>query len=91
MLSFGVKKELLNKRLTVGLNLTQPFRENRIYVSELAGNDFSQTSRTVRPVRSFGVNVGYRFGKIDFNEKSGRKKVDNSDRKEEDSGGFNQF
>lgn len=84
MFSFGIKKEMFNKRLTMGLNISQPFSENQEFVRELSGSDFYQYSRTIRPVRSFGLNLGYRFGKLDFNERSGKKKVNNNDLKEEE-------
>ena len=73
MMSFGIKKELLNRRLTIGLNITEPFRENFIQVRELEGSDFYQYSRNARPVRSFGINAGFRFGKIDFKERNRKK------------------
>jgi hypothetical protein len=91
MMSFGIKKELFQKRLTLGINIFEPFRENRVFLRELSGSEFFQTSRNVRPVRSFGLNLGYRFGKLDFKERSGRKKVNNNDLKEEDQGGENQL
>lgn len=91
MISFGIKKELFQKRLTIGFNIFQPFREDRVDLRELSGSDFFQSSRNVRPVRSFGLNLGYRFGKLDFRERSGRKKVNNNDLKEEEQGGDSPF
>lgn len=91
MMSFGIRKELFKKRLSVGLNITEPFRENLRLERELEGTDFYTLSNTLRPVRSFGVNVGYRFGKIDFKERTGKKKINNNDLKEEDHGGEGQF
>jgi len=73
MMSFAVKKEFFKKRFSVGINITEPFRENQVFVKELEGADFYQYSRTLRPVRSFGINLSYRFGKIDFKERSGKK------------------
>lgn len=76
--------------MTVGINITEPFRENLILVRKLEGPDFYQNSRTARPVRSFGITLGYKFGKIDFKERTGRNKVNNNDLKEED-GNESQF
>ncbi len=90
MMNFGFKKELFKKRMTVGINITEPFRENLILVRKLEGPDFYQNSRTARPVRAFGITLGYKFGKIDFKERTGRKKVNNNDLKEED-GNESQF
>ncbi|MGB3078639.1 MAG: TonB-dependent receptor, partial [Saprospiraceae bacterium] len=60
MMSFGVKKELFKKRVAIGINITEPFRENQIFEKELEGIDFYQYSRTLRPVRSFGLSMSYR-------------------------------
>jgi len=86
MMSFGIKKELFIKRLSVGINITQPFSENQVFIRELEGTEFYQYNKTLRPVRSFGLNLSYRFGKLDFKERTGRKKVNNNDLKDEDSG-----
>lgn len=92
MMSFGLKQELFKRRMTVGINFTEPFRENLIFEREIEGSDFYQYSKSVRPVRSFGISLGYRFGKLDFKERTGRKKVNNNDLKEEDpQGGENSF
>ena len=82
-MSLGVKQELFKRRLTIGINLSEPFRENLVFEREIEGTGFIQNSRTLRPVRSFGINVGYNFGKLDFKERSGRKR-ESSDLKEDD-------
>jgi hypothetical protein len=55
----------------------------------LSGTDFYQYSENVRPVRSLGISLGYRFGKMDFNERE--KKKENGDMKDDDQGSDNQF
>ena len=87
MSSFAIKQELFKKKFTVGINIFQPFSENQTFEKEVSGDDFYQNNTTVRPSRSIGLNVGYRFGKLDFKERSGRK---NGDSREE-SGTDNQF
>ncbi len=82
MMSIGLKKELFNKRFSLGINITEPFRENLSFIRELSGTDFYQYTKTVRPVRSFGITFGYRFGKLDFNERD-RKKDSNGIRDDE--------
>ena len=84
MMSFGLKQELFKRRLTIGINITEPFRENLNFIREIEGTGFYQYSKSVRPVRSFGINLGYRFGKLDFNERSGRKGDNNNDLKNDD-------
>lgn len=84
MMSLGVKQELFKRRLTIGLHIHEPFRENLDFVRELEGPGFYQYSISTRPVRSFGINVGYRFGKLDFKERNGRRRVNNNDLKDEE-------
>ncbi|MDZ4748786.1 MAG: TonB-dependent receptor [Saprospiraceae bacterium] len=90
MSSFAIKQDLFKRKMVVGINISQPFSENRTFEKELSGNDFYQNNTTVRPVRSIGLTLGYRFGKLDFKERSGKKKINNNDLKEE-QGGDSQF
>lgn len=84
MVSFGLKQELFKKRVTLGINVTQPFTENQNFTRELEGPGFYQYSNTSRPSRSFGITLGYRFGKLDFKERTGRNKVNNNDLKDDE-------
>jgi hypothetical protein len=86
MMSFAIRKEWPEKRLTLGLNITEPFRENLAWEREIFGSTFYQFSNNLRPVRSIGATIGYRFGKLDFKDKSGRRKINNNDQKESGSG-----
>ena len=84
MSSFAVKQELFNRKLILGLSISQPFQENQVWEREMSGSDFYQNNTTIRPVRSIGINVGYKFGKLDAKERSGKKdKINNTDQKEE--------
>jgi len=87
MSSFAIKQELFKKKFIVGINIFQPFTENQTFEKEVSGDDFYQNNTTIRPSRSIGLNLGYRFGKLDFKERSGRK---NGDPREE-SGPENPF
>ena len=88
MMSFGVSKEIWNKRGSVGINVVEPFFENKSFESELEGDDFYQYSNVQVPFRSFGINFSYRFGKLDFKAKERRSKIRNTDLK--DGGDGNQ-
>jgi ferric enterobactin receptor len=91
-MSFGVRKEFFNRRLSLGINITEPFRENQPWEREVTGTDFYQYSKSLRPVRSFGVSLGYRFGKLDFKDRqNNRQRPNNNDLKDEDQGGENGF
>lgn len=89
--SFGVKKDIFNKKASIGVNAVQPFQKYLNFSSELEGPTFSQRSDFLYPLQSFGVNFSYRFGKLDFSQQQGRRnKIRNSDQKQGEQGnGFN--
>ena len=78
----GVKKTIWEKRGTIGIRIVEPFFENKAFGSELEGPTFVQTSEFVIPFRSFGVNFGYKFGKLDFRQRQRRSKIRNDDLKQ---------
>ena len=90
MSTFAIKQELFKKKLVIGINIFQPFTESRAFERELSGDTFYQNNTTIRPMRSIGINLGYRFGKLDTKQRSGKKKINNTDLKE-DSGNDSQF
>lgn len=72
-MSFGIRKEWPKQRLSLGINIVEPFRENMNFIREFSSDTFYQYSNQQRPVRSFGLSLGYRFGKLDFKEKNSRR------------------
>jgi ferric enterobactin receptor len=86
MLNIGFQKEF-NKKATLGITIVQPFKEYLRFPSQLEGATFFQRSESLIPFRSFGLNFGYRFGKMDFNKmpKQRRNVIRNDDQK--DGGG----
>jgi outer membrane receptor protein involved in Fe transport len=84
MMSFAMKKDFFDKRLTIGLNITEPFRENLQFIRELEGPGFYQYSNTLRPVRSYGINLGYRIGKIESRERNPRRMQQEPEIREEE-------
>ncbi|MFK7774673.1 MAG: TonB-dependent receptor [Saprospiraceae bacterium] len=87
MYSVGVKKDLWGKRGSVGINIIDPFNEVKNFRTELAGDNFTQTSNYGLPFRSFGINFSYKFGKLDFKAKSRKSSIKNDDVKQGDGGG----
>jgi hypothetical protein len=77
MLNFGLMKEF-NKRTSLGLNVSQPFKENLEFVNELSGANFYQRSNSIRPFRSVGLNFRHSFGKMDFRQQRERRSVINN-------------
>ncbi|HRF41708.1 MAG TPA: hypothetical protein PK198_23095, partial [Saprospiraceae bacterium] len=75
--------------LTLGITIVQPFSEYIKFPSELQDDNFYQKSISLIPFRSFGLNVGYRFGKVDFNKapRQRRNSIRNDDQNRDDDGG----
>lgn len=90
MMNVGFQKEF-SKKATLGIVIVQPFSEYIRFPSRLEGDNFFQRSESRIPFRSFGLNFGYRFGKMDFNKgpRQRRSNIRNSDQKDDgDDGGM---
>lgn len=90
MLNVGFQKEF-KKKLTLGITIVQPFSEYIKFPSELEDDSFYQRNITRTAFRSFGINMGYRFGKVDFNKmpRQRRSSIRNDDQNggDDDNGG----
>lgn len=90
MLNVGFQKEF-KKKLTLGITIVQPFSEYIKFPSELEDDNFYQKNITRTAFRSFGLNVGYRFGKVDFNKAPRQRRSairnDDQNRGDDDGGG----
>ncbi|MBD1366886.1 TonB-dependent receptor [Mucilaginibacter sp. ZT4R22] len=82
---FGVRKQFLQKKASLGLNVINPFSEYKYFKSSTTSPGFRQTSSFALPFRSYGITFSYSFGKLSFAQpkKSG---VKNDDLKEGDQG-----
>jgi outer membrane receptor protein involved in Fe transport len=82
---FGVRKQFLQKKASLGLNVINPFSEYKNFKSSTTSPGFRQTSNFALPFRSYGITFSYSFGKLSFSQpkKSG---VKNDDLKEGDQG-----
>jgi outer membrane receptor protein involved in Fe transport len=81
----AIKKEIFGKKATVGINVLNPL--SRDLNIKTVNNTAISTQRTDihYPLRSFGVNFSYNFGKLKFTQK---KTIKNDDlKKEEGQGG----
>ena len=79
MYSFGLQKDILNKKGKIGLRITHPFSENKEFITELSGDNFSQTNILSVPFRSIGISFSYNFGKLNFKER--KDVINNMDQK----------
>lgn len=86
MWTLAIKKEIMDKRASIGLSITDPFTENKNFKWELNTPEYSQSSRMKVPFRSFGVTFSYNFGKVDSKNKARKQRgIKNDDQKESES------
>ncbi|WPU95178.1 outer membrane beta-barrel family protein [Mucilaginibacter sabulilitoris] len=86
--AFGVKKQFLDKKLSIGFNTVQPFARDKHFDQNINSRAFSQTSSTAFPFRSFGITFSYSFGKLNFSNPNQQKKgINNDDQKQGDQNG----
>jgi len=82
------KKEVLNKKGSIGVNVLNPFnRDLHIKTVNNSVNSVGtlyQSTNIYYPLRSFGFNFSYSFGKLKFTEK---KKIKNDDVKQDQQQG----
>ena len=85
----GVKQDILKKRGTLGLNITQPFKDYKDFESNINSGPLTQRSKFSVPFRSFGLNFSYNFGKMNYGAQPQRKKrgVTNDDLLQGDANG----
>ncbi|TXB67558.1 TonB-dependent receptor domain-containing protein [Phaeodactylibacter luteus] len=84
LFSMSFQKEF-SKRFSLGINMTEPFIKFKEFPNEISGPDFYQRSTSAVLFRSFGLNINYRFGKLDFRQQRRGSKIRNDDLK--DGGG----
>ncbi|WP_316821697.1 TonB-dependent receptor domain-containing protein [Pedobacter gandavensis] len=82
----AVKKEIMKKKATIGLNVLNPFNRDLVINTVNKGSNYQQSTNIHYPLRSFGINFSYKFGKLKFTEP--KKGVKNDDVKKEDQGGM---
>jgi hypothetical protein len=64
------------------MRFVEPFSKYKEFNSNLEGPTFSQRSTFKRPFRSIGINLEYKFGKLNFNKVTSKKsKIRNDDQK----------
>ena len=83
----GVKKQFMQKKLSVGINIISPFAEYKSFNSRTESSGFRTYSNFQLPFRSYGLTFSYSFGKLSFsNPNQPKKGVNNDDLKQGDQG-----
>ncbi|HEY4326992.1 MAG TPA: outer membrane beta-barrel family protein, partial [Mucilaginibacter sp.] len=82
----GAKKQFMQKKMAVGINVIDPFNKYKSFDSKLSSPGFVQSSTFQLPFRSVGVTFSYSFGKLSFSNPQQKKGVNNDDMKQGDQG-----
>lgn len=85
--SISFTQQLLEKKLSLMVSVTDPFEKNKKSSSSLGDDTFHSNSISRRPARSFRLSISYRFGKMNVQVKKARRGISNDDVK---SGGSSQ-
>ena len=64
--SFAVRKQFFNKKFSVAITTANPFNKYINQKTELDGNNFTLYTDRQIPLRSIGINLTYKFGKMEF-------------------------
>jgi outer membrane receptor protein involved in Fe transport len=64
--NLAMRKYFFNKKFSLGLTTTNPFNTYINQTRETKGMNFQQVSVRQIPFRSFGINLMYKFGKLEF-------------------------
>jgi len=87
ILGIGVRKQFMQKRMSIGVNAIDPFDKYKSFDTKLQTAAFTQSSEFQLPFRSFGVTFSYSFGKLTFsNPAQSKKGINNDDLKQGDQG-----
>jgi ferric enterobactin receptor len=79
--NFAVRKQVLNKKASIGLVASNPFSKYIDQKSYTHGANFSQNSLRQFPMQSFGISLSYKFGKLEFlkdKDKEGNREDNNN-------------
>ncbi|MBC8987697.1 TonB-dependent receptor [Pedobacter sp. N36a] len=82
----ALKKEIMKKQASIGLNVLNPFSRDLVINTVNKGANYEQSTNIHYPLRSFGINFSYKFGKLKFTQP--KKGVKNDDVKKEEQGGM---
>jgi ferric enterobactin receptor len=77
--SFGISKDLLNKKLSVSAIVSNPFTKFRLNREEINETGFWQLSNQQTYYRSFNTSINYRFGKLKESVKKSKRGITNDD------------
>ena len=77
--SISTSKEVLNKKGSIFLNISNPYARYRTNRSSTRDVNFYQTNLSRYPYRSVNVGISYRFGKLNAEIKKNKRGIENDD------------
>jgi outer membrane receptor protein involved in Fe transport len=87
MYGFGVRKQFMEKKMSLGLNIVDPFNKYSHWDQRVSSPGIIQANLNSYPARSVGITFSYSFGKFTFSDTRKSKGINNDDLKQ---GGGNQ-
>jgi outer membrane receptor protein involved in Fe transport len=66
--NFALRKQFFDGKASIALSATNPFNKYVVQKTELTGVNFTLNSERDLPFRSFGINLSYKFGKLEFKQ-----------------------
>jgi len=66
--NFALRKQFFDGKASIAFTATNPFSKYVVQKTELTGVNFTQNSVRNMPFRSFGLNISYKFGKLEFKQ-----------------------
>ena len=78
MYNIAMRKQLWNKKASIGLIATNPFSPYITQQTITTAANINQTSIRQVPFRSFGITLSYKFGKLEFKKDQDKEKDNNN-------------
>jgi ferric enterobactin receptor len=83
--NFAVRKQFMNKKMSLGLTAANFLHPYINVQSTTFGSNFTSSSLREIPLRSFGISLMYKFGKLEF--KKDKEKEDTAPAPDDNNGG----
>ena len=64
--NFALRKQFFDKNLSIAISATNVFNKYVNQKTQLTGNNFVLYNERQLPYRSFGINITYKFGRLEF-------------------------
>ncbi|RZM21013.1 MAG: TonB-dependent receptor, partial [Pedobacter sp.] len=75
----NMNKQLIKNKLSFSAAVSNPFTKYRHNITELSGNNFTQTTNNQTYFRSFTASLNYNFGKLKESVKKTKRGIRNDD------------